>query len=467
MAAFPLIRKLAALSLLLSTAAPAAAFCGFYVGKADASLFNEASKVVMVRDGERTTINMLNDYQGDLKEFALVVPVPEVLKKEQVRTPYKALFDRLDAYSAPRLAEYFDADPCAPRLAEMRMQMAPAAAAMTKPMSRDDAARKLGVTIEAQYTVGAYDIVILGANQSDGLETWLTQSGYRIPPGASKALAPYIRQGMKFFVARVNLEEQAKSGSKFLSPLAFSFKSEKFMLPIRLGMVNAKGPQDLVVWMLTPKGRVETTNYRTVKLPADIDIPTYIKTDTRQDFAAFYKTMFQTQAAREQYRVVFTEYFWDMSWCDPCAANPLSVQELRNLGVDWIRAEGGAGGAGDAVMPGGRARQFRGDPDARPVMLTRLHLRYTPETFPEDLMFHETGDRQNYQTRYVLRHAAKVAPTACPQAPAYLAQVNQRKEKEAQTLASLTGWDITQVRQSYGIARREPDGWQRLFNILP
>ena len=64
-------------------------------------------------------------------------------------------------------------------------------------------------------------------------------------------------------------------------------------------------------------------------------------------------------------------------------------------------------------------------------------------------------------------HAAKVAPNACPAAPAYLAQVNLRKEKEAQTLASLTGWDIGQVRNSYGITRREPDGWQRLFNVAP
>jgi hypothetical protein len=35
-------------------------------------------------------------------------------------------------------------------------------------------------------------IVILSAEQSDGLETWLLQNGYRIPRGASRALAPYI-----------------------------------------------------------------------------------------------------------------------------------------------------------------------------------------------------------------------------------------------------------------------------------
>jgi len=47
-------RFLAAAVVML--AAPRAnAFCGFYVGKADANLFNDASQVVMVRDGERTT----------------------------------------------------------------------------------------------------------------------------------------------------------------------------------------------------------------------------------------------------------------------------------------------------------------------------------------------------------------------------------------------------------------------------
>ena len=38
------------------------------------------------------------------------------------------------------------------------------------------------MTIEAQYTVGEYDILILSAQQSSGLETWLRENGYRIPP---------------------------------------------------------------------------------------------------------------------------------------------------------------------------------------------------------------------------------------------------------------------------------------------
>ena len=50
-------------------------------------------------------------------------------------------------------------------------------------------ATSLGVTIEAKYTVGEYDILILSAQQSTGLETWLRENGYRIPAGASAILA--------------------------------------------------------------------------------------------------------------------------------------------------------------------------------------------------------------------------------------------------------------------------------------
>jgi hypothetical protein len=423
------------------------AFCGFYVGKADASLFNDASRVIYVRDGKRSVITMVNDYRGALSEFAMVVPVPTVLAKDDIKVVDKAVIERIDAYSAPRLAEYFDADPCQVRY--------PAAAASVQEMRADRAeqskARRdaaLGVRVEAQYTVGEYDIVILSAQQSDGLETWLRENKYRIPRGASAALKPYIKQDMKFFVARVNLGEQAKSGHVYLRPLQFAFASEKFMLPIRLGMLNARGPQDLVLYVLTRNGRVESTNYRTVKLPANMDVPVFV----RPEFGTFYKALFDEQAKRQGHRVVFTEYFWDMGWCDPCAADPLSPSELKAAGVTWLEeALIGVPGQPGATRPN-RIRPPAGG-GAQPVMLTRLHVRYTAETFPEDLMFQETRDRQNYQTRYVLRHAWKGAVDACEQAQRYFEQLAKRQEREAQVAATLTGWNVDVVRNRMGIDR--------------
>jgi hypothetical protein len=207
----------------LALTARAEAFCGFYVAKADASLFNKASQVVLVRDGDRTVITMANDYRGNLREFAMVIPVPTSITREQIHVADPALVKHLDAYTAPRLVEYFDADPCAmaDRLRAMEMS-APAASAVGG--SRDERrAKSLGVTIEAQYTVGEYDILILSASQSSGLETWLRESGYRIPPGASDVLGGYIRQNMRFFVAKVNLAEQAKLGVSTLRPIQVAY----------------------------------------------------------------------------------------------------------------------------------------------------------------------------------------------------------------------------------------------------
>ncbi len=118
-------------------------------------------------------------------------------------------------------------------------------------------------------------------------------------------LASYLRQNMKFFVAKVNLTEQAKLGYSNLRPLQVAFESPKFMLPIRLGMVNADGAQELFVYALTRKGRVETTNYRTVKLPSDMDLPVYLK--QQGEFAKFYKAMFTRQVEQEGPRPVFLD----------------------------------------------------------------------------------------------------------------------------------------------------------------
>ena len=105
-----------------------------------------------------------------------------------------------------------------------------------------------------------YDILILSATESDGLKTWLDQNDYKVPKGAERVLDSYIKQDMKFFVAKVNLEEKAKQGGEMLRPIAVAFETPKFMLPIRLGMANANGAQDMIVYLFSKKGRVETAN---------------------------------------------------------------------------------------------------------------------------------------------------------------------------------------------------------------
>jgi hypothetical protein len=151
---------------------------------------------------------------------------------------------------------------------------------------------------------------------------------------------------------------------------------------------------------------------------------------------------------------VFTEYFWNMGWCDPCAAEPLSFDELKQLGVFWLSGNVNA----PNVMGGGV-----------PVQVTRLHVRYTPESFPEDLNFQETSDTQNFQGRYVLRHAWNGSPNQCPQAKEYFKQLAVRHEQEAKTLAELTGWDVSEIRKKMDLkdgdktSGSDADWWKTLW----
>jgi hypothetical protein len=393
-----------------------------------------------VREGDHTVMTMGSDFQGNPKDFAIVIPVPTAIERGQIHIGDSKLLERLDAYSSPRLVEYHDEDPCRrPEERDMAANGTMVMKSAAAPAARRD--RSLGVTIEARYTVGEYDILILSAKESSGLATWLTENGYRIPAGAAGVLDSYVRQNMRFFVAKVNLGEKARLGFSSLRPIQVAYDSPKFMLPIRLGMANANGPQELFVYALTRKGRVETTNYRTVRLPSDMDVPIFVK----NRFADFYRALFSKQVERERMQTVFTEYAWDMAWCDPCAAEPLSREELRGLGVFWLaNADASRGGASD-------------------VFLTRLHVRYDAAHFPEDLAFQETADRQNFQARYVLRHpwAGEFTCDALP----YREGIRKRQEAEAKTLASLTGWRLDGIRKTMKLDGDPNEGtwWRKIW----
>lgn len=431
-------------ALILATLAfvafahPAVAFCGFYVAKADAELFNQASKVVYMRDGDRSVITMASDYQGEPAEFAMVIPTPSVLSERQIHVTDAALVDHLDAYTAPRLVEYFDEDPCQPRIQMMR------STAKMEDGAPPSGAKSLGVTVEASYTIGEYDIQILSAAQSGGLAVWLSENGYNVPAKAERALGQYIAMGMKFFVAKVNLAAHDKIGGGFLRPLQIAFESPDFMLPIRLGMVNAKGKQDLLLYTLTREGRVETRNYRTVRMPTDVEVPLF----AAKEFDDIYRAGFDTVIAREGGSGVVMEYAWDMAWCDPCAADPLSREQLVELGAYWL-TEGapqpGQPKPNQRILPGPAVNAF----------VTRLHARYDDASFQEDLMLRVTKDRSNFQGRYIMRHPW-TGPASCEASEAYFASLPARFEAEAQALARFTQWPIGEIREKMAATGQDP-----------
>lgn len=414
------------------------AFCGFYVSKAGSGLWNNKSEVILVRNGENTCVTMNSDFKGDVKDFAMVVPVPTIIKREDIRIVEPALFQKLDDYSAPRLAAYYDENPCEIRVYEdfpTSASMEVAEKSVAKKETKFT--RNLGVTIEAQYEVEEYNILVLSAKESNGLKIWLTQNGYKIPESAERVLDPYIKSNMKFFVVKVNLAKVPgyKVGETIeLRPIQISFNSPKFMLPIRLGMANSHGEQDMIVYAFSPAGRIETINYQTKKIPSNLEIPLFVQ----HHFDNFYSSLFKKEHNKQYKNSVFLEYSWDVTpnfgiKCDPCVGDPPMTRELAQAGVKWLNG---------VNNQGQRMQSSSG------VYFTRLHVRYAYDYFPQDLVFQETSNRENFQARYVIHHPA-TGDLSCAEGQNYLNELKTRKRNELSNLAKLTGWKTNQFGAYY------------------
>lgn len=393
----------------------ARAFCGFYVGGAGARMYNHATEVVLMREGTRTVLSMQNNYEGPPTRFAMVVPVPVVLQKESVKTLSKEMFERLDALDAPRLVEYWEADPCDAKEFGYEFSDDPLTGGGFGPNDATTRAKAPAVQVLNRFAVGEYQIVILGAQDALALDAWLRTNGYAIPAGAEAVLRPYVQSGMKFFVAKVDpAKVRFEGGMATLSPLRFHYDAETFNLPIRLGLLSSAGEQDLIIHILARGQRYEAANYDNVFIPTNLDV----KDAARGAFGAFYAALFdRARALKESKRpAVVTEYAWASTSCDPCATSPLDPEDLAAFGGEVLPP---------APPPGGMSDVF---------VLTRLHARYDKESLGEDFVFRaappvvggrevrgasgalETGaspsEFNNFQARYAIRHGWS-GPIAC------------------------------------------------------
>ncbi len=510
-----MMRKLIAAGSLVLFATAAHAFCGFYVSGSNQKMFNDATNVVLMRAGTRTILSMQNDYRGPLEDFAMVVPVPVVLKPTDVKVIPKEVFDRIDSLGSPRLVEYWEQDPCpqpvfdgwagetitvtgsapiidqgsmksgitisqdytrnvpapgrarpavAPQLASFAVQPTTITAGVPAHVTWEfhyanqpwpepqcsvdhgvgtiysglandltlDATTTLTLTcansagraqkqvsirvvkVEAKFDVAEYQILILSATEAAGLEEWLRLNHFKIPDGAEPLLRPYIEAGSKFFVAKVDpAKVKMIDGHVALSPLRFHYDSEDFSLPIRLGIANSPGQQDLIVNILSPDKRYEVANYKNVTIPTNFGVVPSVK----GRFAEFYAALFDKTIEKNPGAVV-TEYAWTAQptavqqgiygvTCDPCPSVIPIDGDMMLLGADILGSNGGQ------IQHGG-------------YVLTRLHARYGKTDMTDDLRFREakqiTGGREvwtqagleygaqpsttgNYfQARYAIRH---------------------------------------------------------------
>ncbi|MDY6938674.1 MAG: DUF2330 domain-containing protein [Cyanobacteriota bacterium] len=493
--------------IVIYSASEVNAFCGFFVAKADTRISNSSSRVVIAREGNRSVFMMANDYQGDVKDFARIVPIPVIPTRDRVSIGNPEILDRLESFTAPRLVQYVDDtdrfwkqewyayarwiaaifviilliatiiwglknpdDTIRTRVIELCVVTITIGilTAIALPSFLNQAAKSReginfgqnsagNVTVEDRFTLGEYEITLLSAEESDGLIDWLISNDYQVPDAARSMFRDYIENDMKFFVVRVNLEAFQKEGYGLLRPIVLDYESPKFMLPIRLGTLNASGDQDLIIHVLSPDRFAEVTNYRTTFIPSDTtsrirhpsgeELPAFV----RGEFGDFYEAMFQNAYEEEGKNVAFLEYAGSLELdvnglgkCDPCTIPPEDLIRLQEL----LKAE--------------ELERF--------TSVTRLHVRYSQATFPEDLTFEEISaadllekvknagkyfyNRADviFQGRYVIRR-----PENDDFALAKWRYRTRWDDRWAKNLAELTGWQVDTIHQKMAADRKNVD----------
>ena len=359
----------------------AEAFCGAYAGSAGSDIYNSVSEVAIARQHGRTTLSVSNDVDGVMGDtFALLIPVPEILTEDDVHVLDRSVFDTLDAYTRPRMVTYtcddftpIYNDPCAMELEPKRN----IAMATEYDASGDSGDADHNVDVEAEFIVGEYEIVILSAEDSDDLFGWLTDEGFQVSRATEEVVQEYLDSGSYFFAAKVHADAGIGDGD-VLSPLQFSYDSEVFSLPIRIGTAASKGVQDLVVYAITDyaDGSVGISNYPSISFEDECMLGEDFTDEFGSDLGAYYQNAFTQGYEAEPGADWMFEYGWGNGHCDPCTGEQPDEKLLATAGFDFEQMDYG-------------------------YYVSRLHMRYTPDEAVEDVVMYTSGLTEQEQVRFI------------------------------------------------------------------
>lgn len=321
----------------------------------------DVAQVAIVRQGTRTTFSVSINPFGDPQDFALVMPVPEVLDETEVKTLDGAIFARLDGATAPRHVSDAGCGGGGGGYTATDSADTDGDTDTDTDGGGGDEPEVPTVEVEAEYLVGDYEVVLLSATEAGGLYDWLDANGYHLPAGAEERLGEYIEAGQFFLGAKVAADAARADGTP-LPPLQVSYDSEVFAIPLRLATLNSPGEQDMVIYALVAgeEGAVAISNYPEFELP-----DTCIWTHESRDFGAFYEDWFRRHWESVGDAGWTQEFTGEPNTASPTTGIYLTAQDVRALGMDLS--------------------------ESHRYALTRLRMRYTPEQAVQDLSLYASG----------------------------------------------------------------------------
>jgi hypothetical protein len=405
------------MNLLIATMLATSHACPTIATGSPSQLSFDVAKVAIVRQGRSTTFSVSINPMGEPQNFALLLPVPDVMGPGDVTTLDSDIFARLDGYSAPRHV----ADAGCP----VNSGGGDGGGGGSYGGGGDDCDDGgdgggggdggdggdggedpyATVEIEAEYLVGAYEVVVLSAVESADLYGWLSANGYYLPDGAEPRLAEYIERGSYFLAAKVS-EDAAATDGVSLAPLQVSYESDIFAIPMRLATLNSPGEQDMVIYAITnvdvgsTTGRVGIANY------PEIEVQKTCRWGSTQDsFGEFYEDQFTGAWSAVDDAGWVVEYAGRWNDCSPCSTVSITAEDLDALGFESDQGEA--------------------------HFLTRIRMRYTPDQAQQDLVLYGSAITEHHAQTYADDHTMHrgCILTVCDAAPDSVDEVASGKSQ--------------------------------------
>src|SRR5262249_24667494 len=324
-----------------SFGATASAFPGFFAYKGGKPV-NRSTHVVLMMKGDTTVVTVMPDYEGDLKPFVVVMPVPDDVKADQVKTLRRDFVDRVDQITAPRFHEFWEMDPCEEGKNEQEWERdlhVSGSGFLGMDVRGGEGAdgpkfkpsKEMNLTVDTDFKQGDETFSLVPAADAADIAGVLKRKGYTAPEGANQAVEPYVKAGMSMLVTEVETKKvELVGGDPALgSPIRY-FTNKPVTIASTLGLLNNGDKQELFIYVIHPESRFEVKNYPNVFLPTNIEVDFKVKERVGEFYAGLHDLLLQKQPLG-----FLDEFAWHTSGCgQPCPNQPLLIHELLSLGGD-------------------------------------------------------------------------------------------------------------------------------------
>ncbi len=280
-------RPLLTLALALCLASPASVVLadGAYIPPEYGTAESADQRAIVVDHGATQTLVLETAYEGDLSDFAWVIPLPSLIQSAGISTVSQGVFSALENQSAPRAWIGLGGSAsggCGGCGGGTQFGGSPG-----------DGRSQLGVTVWDTLQVDGYEVAILSATQSGDLAQWLADGGYALPDDNAPTLQYYVNTGAYFVAVKVDPDQVAVAQTNGavatggLEPLCLTFPMgpDGLVFPLRISQASSMGETEVRLFVLSDH-RVSTPNYPT----AQIDASGYTGAE---DFTAFYDVRFR------------------------------------------------------------------------------------------------------------------------------------------------------------------------------